>query len=77
VRVKNIGLVNIVAGKQIVPELLQWKVKPQRLALEVSTMLKDENLRGEISKNLSGVKEKLGTVGASARVAETVFSLVG
>jgi lipid-A-disaccharide synthase len=75
VRIKNIGLVNIVADKQIVPELLQWQVTPQRLAARVAAMLDDATLRQEISNNLSVVKEKLGTRGASARVAETVFSM--
>ncbi len=75
VRIKNIGLVNIVAGKKIVPELLQWNVTPQRLAGETLKMLHDERSRREISDNLSAVKGKLGTYGASARVADAVLSM--
>jgi len=39
VRIKNIGLVNIVAGRKIVPELLQSKVTPKRVAKEASDLL--------------------------------------
>ena len=76
VRIKNIGLVNIVAGKKIVPELLQSSVNPLRLGNEVAAMLANESLRGKIVNDLSAVKEKLGTRGASVRVAESVLSMV-
>jgi lipid-A-disaccharide synthase len=74
IRIHNIGLANIVAGETIVPELLQFDVTPQRLAEEAQRMLSDELRRKEISQKLSVVKKKLGTSGASARVAETILS---
>jgi lipid-A-disaccharide synthase len=74
VRINNIGLVNIVAGENIVPELLQTQVSASRLAEEASGQLTSEQKRKEISQRLSVIKEKLGTCGASARVAETVLS---
>ena len=76
VRVRNIGLVNIVAGTRIVPELLQAKVTPHRLAAEAAAMLRDEKLLSETRRNLAVVRSKLGTPGASARVAETILSFV-
>jgi len=75
VRVKNIGLVNIVAGDKIVPEILQSHLTPHRLASEALKMLEDEKYRTDISERLSIVKEKLGTKGASARVAEVLLSM--
>ena len=75
VRIKNIGLVNIIAGEQIVPEMLQSKVTPQRLAQEIFKMLEDKDMCRNISNKLSKVKERLGTKGASARVAENIFSI--
>ena len=74
IRIKNIGLANIVAGKTVVPELVQSDVTPRRLAEEALGMLSDESRRKEISQNLSIVKEKLGTAGASQRVAEIILS---
>jgi lipid-A-disaccharide synthase len=74
VRIKNIGLVNIVAGRRVVPELLQWEVTPQRIAVEASVMLSSESKRREISDALAVVKERLGTRGASVRVAEAILA---
>lgn len=75
VRIRNIGLVNIVAGERIVPELLQTAVTPQRLAREALPLLQDEGLRREISARLSVVRERLGTPGASARAAQAILSI--
>ena len=74
VRIRTIGLVNIVAGEQIVPELIQGDVTPDRLAREGIALFRDDERRKEISALLGCIKDKLGTVGASARVADTVYS---
>jgi lipid-A-disaccharide synthase len=75
VRIKNIGLVNIVANERIVPELLQSEVTPQRLAQEALNLLENDAMRKEMSKKLSVVKDRLGTKGASSRVADTIISI--
>ena len=75
VRINNIGLVNIVAGKTIVPEILQYSVSPQRLAEAASAILDSDEARTKMSENLAEVKNNLGTAGASLRVAETVLSM--
>jgi lipid-A-disaccharide synthase len=72
VRIKNIGLVNIVAGRTVVPEILQWSATPQRLAAEAGRLLADPALRKRMSEELAIVRERLGTAGASERVAEVV-----
>ncbi len=72
VRINNIGLVNVVAGEQIVPELIQSKLTPQRLAGDAIAMLKGEPRRREISEKLKIIREKLGTIGASRRVADAI-----
>lgn len=75
VRINNIGLANIVAGKTVVPELIQGRATPQRLAQEAMKMLSDITVRKKISEELAVVKKNLGTVGASRRVAETLLAL--
>ncbi len=77
VKVKNIGLVNIVAGKQIVPELIQGNVKPLRLAVEAAAMLEDKARQHRIKQELSLIRTKLGTAGASLRVVDTVCNIIG
>lgn len=75
VRIKNIGLVNIVAGKTIVPELIQRGVDASSLAREAAKYLDDENLRAETRAELRRVREKLGTAGASRRVTDAILAM--
>ncbi len=73
VRIKNIGLVNIVAGRTVVPEILQWSVTPERLATEAARLFDDRARRERIAGELAVVRERLGSPGASRRVAEVVL----
>ena len=75
VDVPNIGLVNIVAGKTIVPEFLQNEMTAERLAGAIDRIFKDETYRKTMSLELSHIKQKLGQTGASARVAEGIIEL--
>jgi lipid-A-disaccharide synthase len=75
VHVKNIGLVNIVAGKTIVPELIQHNARAKSMASIAMKVLLDEKKRAEMKTELSQVKSLLGSVGASRRVAERVFHM--
>ena len=74
VKLKNIGLVNIVAGKQIVPELLQSEVTAVRLAAEGVSLLGDKTLMEETTTRLLKVRESLGKTGASKRAAEIIVN---
>ena len=75
VRVKNIGLVNIVAGSGIVPEYIQWKATPANLAAETADLLNNDDRRKKIAQSLRIVRDRLGTPGASARVANAIAAL--
>ncbi|MBV8881485.1 MAG: lipid-A-disaccharide synthase, partial [Planctomycetaceae bacterium] len=69
------ALVNIVAGKEIVPEMYQWRAKPQLLAKEAVSMIRDGRLP-EIRKALGEVRRKLGQPGASRRAAEEILNTI-
>jgi lipid-A-disaccharide synthase len=73
VRIRNIGLVNIVAGKTVAPEILQWSVTPHRLAAEAGRLLDDPEARSRMADELAAVRKRLGSPGASQRVAEVVL----
>ena len=75
IRIKNIGLVNIVAGQKIVPELIQSNVTPQKLSARASSVLSDKALQENMRSALSVIKKKLGTSGASAKVADAIMAL--
>lgn len=70
------ALVNIVAGKEIVPEMYQWRAKPPLLAQEALSMIRDGRLP-EIRKSLGVIRRKLGSPGASRRAAEEVLKTIG
>lgn len=73
VKIKSIGLVNIVAGKKIAPEILQSELTPSRLAHEALNILKDDKLYAETSSELLNVKKLLGEPGASKKAAEIII----
>ncbi len=77
VTVSNIGLVNLVAGKAIVPELIQTKATALRLAEAALGILKNDGLREEMKKRLRLVKGQLGRGGASRKAAYIAGEMMG
>ncbi len=77
VDVPYIGLVNIVAGKKVVPELLQSDMTVGKVAQEAGRLLNDPDYAGSMRRELSVIRSRLGSPGASARVAQGILSLAG
>jgi lipid-A-disaccharide synthase len=73
--VPNIGLVNIVAGKRVVPELIQHEMNVRNLVHEVGKILEDREYASAVRSALSVIKVKLGVPGASSRVADSIIAL--
>jgi lipid-A-disaccharide synthase len=76
IKVKNIGMVNIIAGKTVVPELIQKDVTPEKITSAVVQILENPSKQEEIKKELSSLKEKIGKSGASFRAAQIIISLL-
>jgi lipid-A-disaccharide synthase len=76
VRVKNIGLVNIIAGKTIVPELIQGDASGERIAAEALSILKNGERKQEIIKELESIRAKLGEPGAAIRTAQIACDMI-
>ena len=76
VKVPFIGLVNLVAGEEVVPELIQDEITPQRLAREAMTILEDGRKKENMIKKLKMVEERLGSGGASARTAGMALEMM-
>lgn len=74
VRIPWIGLVNIVAGRRIVPELIQHDATPERMAREVSRLLVDDRAACAMRADLRRVRDVLGAPGASRRAAAAVLA---
>ena len=74
IRVKWIGLVNLVAGRSIVPELIQEQATVDRLWQEAQRLLSDVRAYNDMKDGLRQVRDSLGEPGASGRAAEVVLA---
>lgn len=74
--VRNVGLANLVMGKNIVPELIQHDATPEKIAKKVLEIIKNRNKLKKYKKNLSNVRKKLGNAGASERVADIAIHMM-
>lgn len=76
IKIPHIGLVNLVAGERVVPELIQDEVTPERLAAEASTILDRREVREEMVQKLEEVRNRLGKRGASERTAQIAIQMI-
>jgi lipid-A-disaccharide synthase len=76
VRVPNVGLVNLVAGRGLVPELLQDDATGDNIARAIQNMLKDEDELNQLRRQLIALRDVLGGTGASGRVAELALGMI-
>lgn len=76
VRVAHFALVNVLAGRRLVPELLQREASAERMALEVERLLGDPAARQAQLGGLDEVRGSLGGPGAARRVAEEIVRVL-
>ena len=74
INIPNIGLPNIVAGRQILPELLQEDFTPANVANTAVELLAPER-RPQLEANLAYMKARLGESGAVNRVAQLILRI--
>ena len=75
-KVDHIGLVNLIAGKRVVPELVQRQVSAANIADMVMDMLENDAKLDTMKKELLKVKTALGGPGASARAARIALDMI-
>ena len=73
VTLDTFGMVNLIAGERIVPELVQERFTPQAVADEVISLLTDAARREAMIGRLRDVKERLGGQGGARRAAEAIL----
>jgi len=76
VKVNHIGMVNLIAGERVVPELIQDEATPDRIATECLKILGDELVANSIKEKLKRVKDRLGAGGASQKAALVAYRLL-
>jgi lipid-A-disaccharide synthase len=75
VKVDTFAMPNLVAGRRIVPELIQDDFTPERTAEEAIALLTDVSKRDEMRAALAQVRQQLGTPGATVRAADAVLEV--
>jgi lipid-A-disaccharide synthase len=76
VRVPHYAMVNLIAGRRLVPELIQRDFTPDRVAAEALALLEDQSRLAAVREALAAVKDRLGPPGASGRAAEAVAQVM-
>jgi len=75
VRVTTYGMVNLVAGRRVAPELIKDGFTPEALARETRRLLEEPALIASTLESLRDVKRRLGGPGASGRAADRVLAV--
>ena len=69
VKVQHISIANLIAGRRLIPELIQDQAAPPQIASALSGLLNNTGIKNEIIAGLENVREQLGPPGAFDRAA--------
>jgi lipid-A-disaccharide synthase len=75
-RTSYFSMVNLIAERRLVPELIQHDFTPDRVASEVLRLLRDSQARDELRAGLADVRQRLGPPGAVERAADMIANLL-
>ena len=75
VQVDTYAMVNLVAGRRLVPELIQDDFTPEATARHALAVLTDPAYAARVRTDLAAVRASLGTAGASRRAAEAILDV--
>jgi len=76
IKVDYISLVNLIAGREVVPELIQHDATPERIAAGVRELIVNEKVSQVMRDSYAELRDKLGKPGASRRTAEIACGML-
>jgi lipid-A-disaccharide synthase len=74
VKIKYLGMPNVLANREIVPEFIQHKAQPRALAAAVARLLTDKSERARMLSDFAGVAQKLGRGEAGENAADAIIT---
>ncbi|MCM8780113.1 MAG: lipid-A-disaccharide synthase, partial [Candidatus Omnitrophica bacterium] len=75
-KVPFVGMVNIIAGKRIIPEFIQYNARPKPIADYVVYTLNNPAMLNQIKQDLAQIRNLLGQPGSSARAAKIILDFI-
>ncbi|MFH0828189.1 MAG: lipid-A-disaccharide synthase [Candidatus Omnitrophota bacterium] len=76
IKIPDIGLVNVVKGRRIAEEFIQFDAKPQKICDYIIPLLQNTNKLNQLKSELFSVKPLLGEPGAAQRAAQVIIKLL-
>lgn len=76
IQIPFLGMPNLLAGRQIVPEFIQWEATGDNIALPILQWMKDPSARKALRRELLSLRDKFGGGGASDRAARAILEKV-
>jgi lipid-A-disaccharide synthase len=77
VKVKHLGMPNVLAGREIVPEFIQHQARPNAIAAAALRLMNDEHAREAMLRNFDAVMAQLAEADASRTAAKAVLQEIG
>ena len=74
IRTPFLGMPNVLAGREIVPEFLQHEARPNSISRSLLQLMTDPAQREQMISAFDAIIEKLGETGASAKVAQAILA---
>jgi lipid-A-disaccharide synthase len=75
IRLRSIGMVNIVAGREVVPELIQGRARGRTIAREAIAILRDKERYEAMVTDLSEVRDALGKGNAARQAVDAIMEV--
>jgi lipid-A-disaccharide synthase len=76
VKIPSIGIVNIVAGKKVIPEFIQFNASPGKISAKTLEILNNRVELERMRSELASVKSSLGLPGAAARASRIIIDFL-
>lgn len=76
IKVAHIALVNLIAGRALVPELVQHELTAANIASQLQALLSDSSRRAELQESFTALRSQLGGENTAAQVADVVLEYV-
>lgn len=76
IKVRFISLVNLIAGKEVVKELLAHHFTPENVTIEVEELIKNKEYRDKMLSGYAAMKQQLGEPGAAKHAAKGIVEYI-